>query len=197
MERPVGLRERKKAATRQAVHRAALRLAVEHGFDRVTVEAIAEAADISRRTFSNYFADKEDALLHGDEQRMRAMVAEARRRPAQESGWAALRGSVRALFVEAEGEPPPDRDWRLRSRLARRHPSLLERQLAQHAALARDLEAAVIGRRTANDVRPAVLVAAFLAALRLATDAWLDADQAGDPLATVEEYLDEMAAPFT
>src|SRR3712207_9338884 len=80
MDRPVGLRERKKAATRQAVHRAALRLAVEHGFDRVTVEAIAEAADISRRTFSNYFADKEDALLHGDEQRMRALVAEARRR---------------------------------------------------------------------------------------------------------------------
>ncbi|MFC7467789.1 TetR/AcrR family transcriptional regulator [Actinomadura keratinilytica] len=55
---PLGLRERKKAATRQAVHEAAMRLTREHGLDHVTVEAIADAAEISRRTFSNYFAGR-------------------------------------------------------------------------------------------------------------------------------------------
>ncbi|NED89115.1 TetR family transcriptional regulator, partial [Streptomyces sp. SID11233] len=67
MEKTVGLRERKKAATREAVHKAALSLAVEHGFEHVTVEAIADAAGISRRTFSNYFTAKEDAVLWGEE----------------------------------------------------------------------------------------------------------------------------------
>jgi AcrR family transcriptional regulator len=59
---PVGLRERKKTATRQALHEAAVRLAVERGVDNVTIEAIADAASVSRRTFSNYFAGKEQAL---------------------------------------------------------------------------------------------------------------------------------------
>ena len=58
-----GLRERKKAATRQALHEAAVRLAIAHGPDRITVEAVADEAGVSRRTFSNYFANKEEALL--------------------------------------------------------------------------------------------------------------------------------------
>jgi AcrR family transcriptional regulator len=60
---PAGLRERKKTATRQALHESAVRLAVERGVDNVTIEAIADAAEASRRTFSNYFAGKEQALL--------------------------------------------------------------------------------------------------------------------------------------
>jgi AcrR family transcriptional regulator len=51
-----GLRERQMAATRQALHEAALRLAMDHGSDRVTNEAIADAATVSRRTFSSYVA---------------------------------------------------------------------------------------------------------------------------------------------
>lgn len=82
-----GLRERKKEATRQAVHEATLRLTVEHGFDHVTVEAVADAAGISRRTFSNYFTNKEDALLYGEEQQIRALVRTVRGRPADEPAW--------------------------------------------------------------------------------------------------------------
>ena len=68
----IGLRERKKSATRQALHEAALRPAADAGPDGVTVEAIADVATLSRRAFSNYFASREQALLHCDHVRMRA-----------------------------------------------------------------------------------------------------------------------------
>ncbi len=58
-----GLRERKKRETRAALTAAALRLALEKGPDNVTVEEISEAADVSVRTFFNYFSHKEHAIL--------------------------------------------------------------------------------------------------------------------------------------
>src|ERR1700684_3472572 len=60
--RPAGLRERKKLATRQALGAAAMRLAVERGLENVFVEDIAAAADVSPRTFNNYFASKYEAI---------------------------------------------------------------------------------------------------------------------------------------
>jgi AcrR family transcriptional regulator len=59
----VGLRARKKRARADAIVDAAQRLVLAHGFDAVTVEAIAEAAGISPRTFFNYFESKDDAVL--------------------------------------------------------------------------------------------------------------------------------------
>ena len=58
-----GMRERKKLQTRQAIELAAIDLVLEHGFDPVTIEAIAERADVTPRTFFNHFADKADAVL--------------------------------------------------------------------------------------------------------------------------------------
>ncbi|MDR7161195.1 TetR family transcriptional regulator [Arthrobacter sp. BE255] len=58
-----GLRERKRAATRAAITAAARALTAEHGLNGYTVEEVCERADISRRTFFNYFPTKEDAIL--------------------------------------------------------------------------------------------------------------------------------------
>ncbi|MEV0827132.1 TetR/AcrR family transcriptional regulator [Nonomuraea rubra] len=191
METTVGLRERKKAETRQAVHEAALRLVVEHGLDAVTVEAIADAANISRRTFSNYFSGKEDALLYGEEQRILALVEQVRVQPAGFTAWQALRASIEDLHQEL-GEP--QREWSLRARLAKRHPSLLARQLANHAGLERDLADAVADRPTT--VPPRVLAAAFLVGLRVATHLWSEEREERTLREVMNETLDQLAQPF-
>ncbi|MEV0620450.1 TetR family transcriptional regulator [Nonomuraea sp. NPDC050404] len=192
METTVGLRERKKAETRQAVHEAALRLVVEHGLDDVTVEAIADAANISRRTFSNYFSSKEDALLYGEEQRFKALVEQVRAQPPELPAWQALSDSIEDLQRQI-GEP--EREWAQRTRLAKRHPSLLARQLANHAELERDLAEAIAERP--GEVPARVLAAAFLVTLRVASHVWTEESEARTLTEVITETLAQMARPFT
>jgi AcrR family transcriptional regulator len=62
----LGLRERKKIKTRQAIRREALRLIDDNGYAATTVEQIAEAAEVSPSTFFRYFPSKESVLLADD-----------------------------------------------------------------------------------------------------------------------------------
>lgn len=62
----MGLRERKKAITKDSIQQCALHLFRECGYDTTTIEQIAEAAGVSRRTFFRYFPTKEDVVLHDD-----------------------------------------------------------------------------------------------------------------------------------
>ena len=60
-----GLRSRKRAATQETIERAAISLALEHGYEHVTVDMICEASMVSQRTFFNYFGSKEGVILGG------------------------------------------------------------------------------------------------------------------------------------
>jgi AcrR family transcriptional regulator len=188
------LRERKKAATRMALHQAALRLAVERGYTDVTIEAIADAAEVSRRTFSNYFANKEDALLYGDRTRSAALVENLRRRPDGESPWQALSNSAMDLY---DGEQRLEPGWVAQLRLLRQHPALVAQQVGFLAGLEQDLAGVLVARPGGADPLTArVMAAAFLAALRSAVNFWLE-DQARCPLPDlVRAALDRLASPF-
>ncbi|RSN68956.1 TetR/AcrR family transcriptional regulator [Actinomadura sp. WAC 06369] len=190
------LRERKKEATRRALHRAAIRLTVEHGLDNVTVEAIADAANVSRRTFSNYFAAKEDALLYGDGERMQSLLRIFESRPQAERSWPALRGSLHALMEEV-GEPDPA--WAAQARLARAHPSVLARQLARWADFERTLSSLIAERDALppGSPRARILAGAFMTTLRIASLTWTDAHPPRPLAAVIDEHLDEMARTFT
>ncbi|MGX7828635.1 TetR/AcrR family transcriptional regulator [Actinokineospora sp. 24-640] len=192
METGRGLRERKKAATRQALHEAAVALTLAHGLDRVTVEAIADAAMVSRRTFSNYFGGKEQALLHDDRQRMARLVALVRDRPRADSAWQALSAAALDLCADLGG---PERMAKMR--VVRRHPSLLAEQIALFTSLEHDLAGAVAARlRDPAPPRPQLMASAFLCALRVATHEWEDHPGAAPLASQVTTALATMAEAF-
>jgi AcrR family transcriptional regulator len=60
-----GLRARKRAATQASIERAAISLALKHGYEKTTVDMICDAAMVSQRTFFNYFGSKEGVILGG------------------------------------------------------------------------------------------------------------------------------------
>ena len=70
-----GLRERKKQRTRQALIDAAFALISQHGYEQTTVAEIAEAADVSTRTFFLHFPAKEDVLLADGDLRIELALA--------------------------------------------------------------------------------------------------------------------------
>jgi AcrR family transcriptional regulator len=93
---PPGLRERKKQQTRELIAETARRLFAEHGFERVTVAAIARAADVSEQTVFNYFPTKEDLVYWRLGAFEEELLATVRDRTPGESALAAFRRFVLA-----------------------------------------------------------------------------------------------------
>jgi AcrR family transcriptional regulator len=178
----VGRRERKKQATRAALSEAAVRLSLEHGVENVTVEQIADAADVSLRTFFNYFSSKEEAVVAGDSARGEMLVEEFLARPASEDPLTALQAAV-LVFVD----DVVTGDRREALQMMRRSPSLLPHQLAAYAATERALAVAVAERvgEDAPDAEdgaerpvglyPALVAAVTMAGVRVAVQRWSDA----------------------
>jgi AcrR family transcriptional regulator len=100
MSTPSDRRSRKRLATRQAISDAATRLFMERGFDPVTVDEIADAADVGRMTVFNHFRRKEDMFFDRDEEG-REMLREAlRQRDPRVAPIEALRLLAHRLIAE-------------------------------------------------------------------------------------------------
>ena len=165
-------RERKKLATRQALHEAAFALAEAGGLASVTIDTIAERADVAPRTFFNYFACKEDAVLDRHPERPAQLRQEVLARPAGEDALTA----VRRVMEDEMSRRVVDADlWVRRMRLIRSEPPLA----ATMAAASEEIEVALVeavaertGRDPATDMYPALVVNAAWGAFKVAHRMW-------------------------
>lgn len=175
-----GRRDRKKRATRQALRDAALELVARRGFAHVTVEDIAEAADVATRTFFNYFPSKESAVIGADPERIESMRASLLARPADETPL----GAIGAVLIEYATMLDEDLDdlggegkkaWFQRFCIVRADPELSGAYAAHMAENERGLTVAMaerLGSDPYHDPYPALVTATALAAVRVAAMYW-------------------------
>jgi AcrR family transcriptional regulator len=168
-----GLRERTKARTRQELIDAAFTLFAERGFEACTVDEIAEAADVSPRTFFRYFPVKEDVALARLEDESALIVEHLARRPASESPLTALREALREPLDRLKGEQQLCGIMKM----VESCPSLVARQMALRADKEERLAvvlAARMGVDAAADPRPRLIATTFMAAVGQAYRTWIE-----------------------
>ncbi len=148
MTSSTGLRDRKKAATRAALSAATLRLARLHGLEAVAADAIAAEADVSTRTFHNYFASKEDAILYQVEADVQEWVDALRARPVDEPIWESLE-TLAVAFVSDQSRDIED--MCAVPRLIEETPGLMVKTMQMHNNVSRMFGEA-LAERTGTDI---------------------------------------------
>ncbi|MFG3252914.1 TetR/AcrR family transcriptional regulator [Streptomyces sp. NPDC048172] len=149
---PMGRRERKKAATRQAIADAALRLFLERGYDEVGIREIADAADVSTTTLFKHFRVKEALVFDEEADQGERLLAAVREREEGQSIPAALREHALTLRMAGGGGAEGDADFAAFAGLVAgtpalrdyaqnmwlRHTAELARVIAEESGLAAD-----------------------------------------------------------
>ncbi|MES5821407.1 TetR family transcriptional regulator [Streptomyces sp. RG80] len=199
------LRERKKQRTREALLRAALELFTTRGYEGTTVDDIAEAVEVSQRTFFRYFANKEEAALAVEAMTVAHFVEAVRGRPAHEAPLEALRQAVLegwdTLNDVIESVVPVELYLRM-YRVVESTPVLLAAHLRRSMEVEETL-ARVIAEREGLDVdadpRPRLAVAVFSGVMRVTERQWnLDADFSLDAMRTLTvSYLEQVGPALT
>lgn len=190
----VDRREKKRLATLKALATAAIELTLERGPENVTVDQIAERADVSSRTFFNYFSSKEEAIVGVSRDWIESAATSLRARPADEPPVASL------AVVLSKGADDPDeaaRRWEERNELARRHPSLLPPQLAALVAVEDALSDALaerLGLDPRVDPYPRLVVVAAVATLRSTMTWWHENGRPGSLAGSLAGAFDALAA---
>ncbi|MFF4350649.1 TetR/AcrR family transcriptional regulator [Streptomyces sp. NPDC001530] len=166
MAEAMGLRERKKLQTAMRIYRTAIGLFVERGFENVSVQEVADAAEVSKMTVFNYFGTKEDLVFRPMEEHFGDVARAVRERKPGESAVEAVRRQFLEL-VEARDpsvglhSEPFARQVR---RLVMETPALMERAFLAAQKGTRDL-AGILAEET-GDAMLATVVAATLSAAR-------------------------------
>ncbi|WP_432543308.1 TetR/AcrR family transcriptional regulator [Kineococcus sp. SYSU DK002] len=161
------LRERRRAETTQQIADAAVDLALENGWNAVTVDEIAARAGISRRTFFNYFATKDEALFHNTMAWRPELLQEFHDSPLP------LADALEALFERQVESETHDRDRALQLMgLVETSPELLPGLLVRMAAV-EDALARAIAARGADEFTARTVAAVAGAVLRVSGSTWL------------------------
>jgi AcrR family transcriptional regulator len=170
------LRERKKQQTRMALSEAAMTLALQHGVASVRTEDIAALANVSMRTFNNYFPSKEAAIVASVDHRLDTIRAALAQRPLTEALDVSFRQAILASFPEW-----PDRHWLAQIMLMRDHPSLIQEQHSSDLRVIRALAGMIEDRATSSqrDIFPVLLASILVTAVRVAIGHWIEAGGGG------------------
>jgi AcrR family transcriptional regulator len=193
-EAQVGLRERKRQRTRDAIVEAALHLFATRDYNDVSVEEIAAAAEVSPRTFYRYFPAKEDVLI--DTERILApTLAVLADRQRGESDVDLL---ARAMLAGVAALDPAH--LRLAHGLVDTVPALQARlyQLIWRGGHDQVVDALLAGRRhTADaDLRARVLTHAVADAMQLGVMSWLQSGQRGSLVSQCRKAVDHLRQAF-
>lgn len=144
-------------------------LFLSRGFEETTVEEIAQAAGISRRSYFRYFSSKEDALVEGLAAVGETIAGALEARPAEENAWLALRRAFDPIVRQAD----TDQRARALGRLMLQHPGL---QRDKDATWANEISRALTPRLPddqSSKVHVEALVASAIACLHVAQEHWL------------------------
>ncbi|MEU6703184.1 TetR family transcriptional regulator [Streptomyces wuyuanensis] len=195
-----GLRELKKQRTRDALLRAALELFTTQGYEHTTVDEIADAVEVSQRTFFRYFANKEEVVFAVQDMVESHFVDALRRRPPEEGPFEAMRHAVRSAWDtigEAIGQVVPVELHMRAYRMIESTPSLIAVHLRRSAELDEQVARLIADREGLDvdtDPRPRVAVAAFAAVMRVTGRLWGQGEDASVEAIRelTEDYLDHL-----
>jgi AcrR family transcriptional regulator len=178
-----GLRERKKAQTRNAISDAARRLFLDRGFDAVTVADVAREADVAEKTVFNYFPAKED-LFYGRLEEFEEELLEAIR--GRQRGETII-GAFREFVTKQRGalqleDPQATKQLRAVNRLITESPALLRREREVFGRYADSLARLIAKETRAAEgaVEPRVVASALIDVHRLLIDYVRERTLAGD-----------------
>jgi AcrR family transcriptional regulator len=187
MDLPARRRDQQKEQTRLDLALAAFDLAREHGLAGVRIPQIAAATGVSPRTFNNYFASKEAAIVWPTTRRASRLAANLDDRPPEEPLADALAAAVASMYEQDDMDGLPSgwlRDFRT---LVAKEPALHGEYLKAAGAVEVAL-AGAIARRTgaeAGQLEPQVLAAVVAGAERAAVLYWVRQASASSPLTDV------------
>ncbi|NUR63006.1 MAG: TetR family transcriptional regulator [Catenulispora sp.] len=188
--------ERKRQLVRDELGDAALRLLARQGFEETTVDQLAAAAGVSRRTFFRYFASKEDVVISFVSVVGEELVAELEARPAAEPPAVAIREAVKAVTVEHFAENREKSVALIRHTL--RIPALRARFAERRDLLRDDVAAALARRCDLAEPTPRLHFAAGLGLLAfdVAIQHWAEVDGHADAAVIIDEAFAEAGKAF-
>ncbi len=166
-----GRRERKRRQTRERIEQAAMSLFLERGFDATTIEEITEAADVSKRSFFDYFPSKEEVVVAWQDAFADRLMAAIAARP---SGESPVRAVEEALIDTVMASAADERTLAL-GELIHCTPTLRARDQLKYAKLEQKLTEALIAREGSDQeirARMRLLSMIVIGALRIGGELW-------------------------